>query len=244
MRPLIAVTGVPIVAGGVLGWRQSAVASTAAYLEALQRAGADPVIVPPVPLDEAEARERLARFDGLLLTGGGDIAPGLFGQEARPEVGHVSPARDEFEIPLVRAAIDAGLPTLCICRGVQVLNVALGGTLHQHISDREELVAHRNEDGSDGVLHEVRALAGSRVMKAMGVEVARTFSHHHQALDVLGAGLVPVGWAEDGLLEAVELDDGWVLGIQWHAEATAASDPTQQAMFEALTREAAGSGPG
>jgi putative glutamine amidotransferase len=240
MRPLIAVTGVPIKAGGVHGWKNPAVASTAAYLEALERAGADPVIVPPVPIVEAEAGERLGRFDGLLLTGGGDIDPVLYGQETRPEVGHVSPARDGFEIPLVRVAIQLGLPTLCICRGVQVLNVALGGTLFQHISHQKGLVAHRNEDGSDGVLHEVRAQAGSRVMKAMGVEVARTFSHHHQALDVLGAGLVPVGWAEDGLLEAVELDDGWVLGIQWHAEATAASDPTQQAIFDALAREAGG----
>ena len=240
MRPLIAVTGVPIVAGGVLGWRQSAVASTAAYLEAVQRAGADAVIVPPVPLGEAEAGERLRRFDGLLLTGGGDIDPALYGQDIRPEVAHVSPARDEFEIPLVRAAIEAALPTLCICRGVQVLNVALGGTLLQHISDREELIAHRNEDGSDGVLHDVRAQAGSKVMKAMGVERARTFSHHHQALDEIGPGLVPVAWAEDGVLEAVELEDGWVLGLQWHAEATAASDPTQQAVFDALVRESGG----
>jgi len=240
MRPLIAVTGVPIVAGGVLGWRQGAVASTTAYLEALQRAGADPVIVPPIALDEAQAGERLARFDGLLLTGGGDIDPVLYGQETRPEVAHVSPVRDGFEIPLVRAAIDRGVPTLCICRGVQVLNVALGGTLLQHISDREELIAHRNEDGSDGVLHDVRAQAGSKVMKAMGVERARTFSHHHQALDELGTGLVPVAWAEDGILEAVELEDGWVLGLQWHAEATAASDPTQQAVFDALVREAGG----
>jgi gamma-glutamyl-gamma-aminobutyrate hydrolase PuuD len=240
MRPLIAVTGVPIVAGGVLGWRQGAVASTAAYLEALQRAGGDPVIVPPVQLDEAEAGARLGRFDGLLLTGGGDIDPAIYGQERRPEVAHVNPARDEFELPLVRAAIGRRLPTLCVCRGAQVLNVALGGTLHQHICDREDLVAHRNDDGSDGVLHEVRAQPGSRVMKAMGVERARTFSHHHQALADLGAGLTPVAWAEDGLLEGVELDDGWVLGIQWHAEATAATDPTQQAFFDALVRESSG----
>src|SRR3954469_3467643 len=140
MRPLIAVTGVPIVAGGVLGWRPAAVASTAAYLEAVQRAGAGAGIVPPGPLDEAESGEQLRRFDGLLLTGGGDIDPALYGQDARPEVGHVNPARDGYEIPVVRAAIKRGLPTLCICRGVQVLNVALGGTLHQHICDREELV--------------------------------------------------------------------------------------------------------
>ncbi len=242
MRPLIALTGVPIVAGGVLGWTQPSVASTSAYIEALQRAGADPVVVPPVPLDEAEAGERLGRFDGLLLVGGGDVDPVLYGQEQHPETGHVNAIRDGFEIPLVRAAIDRGVPTLCICRGIQVLNVALGGTLHQHISNREDLVAHRNTDGTDGVLHEVRLAPGSRAMKAMGdVERVQTFSHHHQALDKLGTGLVPVGWAEDDLLEAVELDEGWVLGLQWHAEATAASDPTQQAVFDALTREAADS---
>jgi putative glutamine amidotransferase len=241
MRPLIALTGVPIVAGGVLGWRQGSVACTSAYIDAVQRAGGDPVIVPPVLLDDEEAGERLSRFDGLLMVGGGDIAPALYGQEALPEVAFVSSARDEFEIPLIRAAIDRSVPTLAICRGVQVLNVALGGTLHQHISDREDLVAHRNEDGSDGVLHEIRAQPGSRVMKAMGAERVRTFSHHHQALDELGTGLVPVGWANDGLLEAVELDDGWILGVQWHAEATAADDPTQQALFDALVREAAGS---
>jgi gamma-glutamyl-gamma-aminobutyrate hydrolase PuuD len=240
MRPLIAVTGVPIVAGGVLGWRQGAVACTAAYVDAVSRAGGDPVIVPPVVLDDESASARLSRFDGLLLTGGGDIDPVLYGQETRPEVNHVNPARDEFELPFVRAAIDRGLPTLCICRGAQVLNVALGGTLHQHISDREELVAHRNEDGSDGVLHDVRTQPGSRVMKAMGAERARTFSHHHQALADLGAGLIPVAWAEDGLLEGVELDDGWILGLQWHAEATAAGDPTQQNFFDALVREASG----
>ncbi|HVW34034.1 MAG TPA: gamma-glutamyl-gamma-aminobutyrate hydrolase family protein [Acidimicrobiia bacterium] len=240
MRPLIAVTGVPITAGGVLGWRQGAVACTNAYIDAVARAGGDPVIVPPVRLDDETAAERLSRFDGVLLVGGGDIDPALYGQETRPEVAHVNPARDEFELPLIRAAIDRGLPALCICRGAQVLNVALGGTLHQHITDREELQAHRNEDGTDGVLHEVRAQPGSKIMKAMGVERARTFSHHHQALDQLGDGLIPVAWADDGILEGVELEEGWILGLQWHAEATAATDPTQQAFFDTLVRESTG----
>jgi putative glutamine amidotransferase len=241
MRPLIAVTGVPIVAGGVLGWRQSAVACTTAYLDAVARAHGDPVIVPPVLLDDETAPARLSRFDGLLLVGGGDIDPALYGREREPEVAHVNPTRDEFEIPLIRAAIERAVPTLCICRGIQVLNVALGGTLHQHISERKDLSAHRTEDATDGVIHEVRVQPGSKVMKAMGAERVHTFSHHHQAVDDLGAGLIPVGWAEDGLLEAAELESGWVIGVQWHAEATAATDPTQQGLFDALVREASGS---
>jgi putative glutamine amidotransferase len=240
MRPLIAVTGVPIVAGGVLGWRQGAVACTAAYLEALERAGADAAVLMPIVLDARAATARLERFDGLLLVGGGDVDPARYGAEARPEVAHVNPVRDGFEIPLARAAIDAGLPTLAICRGAQVLNVALGGTLHQHISDREDLLPHVSPDGSEGVLHEVRAKPGSRVAKAMGAERAQAFSHHHQALDVLGEGLVPVAWSDDGLLEAVEREKGWVLGLQWHAEATAAADPAQQAVFDTLVAEATG----
>jgi putative glutamine amidotransferase len=238
MRPLIAVTGVPIVAGGVLGWRQGAVACTAAYLEALRRAGADGVILMPEALDPESASARLDRFDGLLLVGGGDIDPARYGQEARPEVAYVNPARDDFEIPLVRAAVAGGVPTLAICRGIQVLNVALAGTLHQHISDREDLLAHRNGDADgEGVLHPVSVQPGSRVAKALGAERADTFSHHHQAVDRLGAGLVPVAWADDGLVEAVEAEEGWVVGLQWHAEATAAADPLQQAIFDTFVAE-------
>ena len=240
MRPLIAVTGVPIVAGGVLGWRQASVAAPSSYLEALDRAGADGAILMPAALERIEAARLLGRFDGLVAVGGGDVDPARYGQEARPEVGHVNPVRDGFEIPMLRAAIDHAIPTLAICRGVQVLNVALGGTLHQHISDREELVAHRTEEGTEGVLHDVRLQPGSRLAKAMGAERVETFSHHHQALDRLGEGLTPVAWADDGLLEAVELDAGWVVGIQWHAEATAAADPVQQALFEAFVEQAAG----
>ena len=237
MRPLIAVTGVPIVAGGVLGWRQGAVACTTAYLEALQRAEADGVILMPEPLDPESAAARLERFDGLVLVGGGDVDPARYGQQARPEVAHVNPARDSFELPLARAAVTRALPTLAICRGAQVLNVALGGTLHQHISDREDLLPHRRTEG-EGVLHAVRIQPGSRLAKAIGAERADAFSHHHQAIDRLGAGLVPVAWADDGLLEAVEGEEGGVVGVQWHAEATAATDPLQQAIFDAFVAEA------
>ena len=239
-RPLIAVTGVPITAGGVLGWRQGATAAPAAYLTALDRAGADGAVLMPVELDEAEAARRLSRFEGLVVVGGGDVDPARYGAEARPEVAYVSAARDGFEIPLLRAAVEGGVPTLAICRGIQVLNVALGGTLHQHISDWEHLTAHRSPDGTDSALHDVRIEAGSRLRKAMGADRAETFSHHHQALDRVADGLVPVAWADDGLLEAVEHEDGWVVGIQWHAEATAAADPVQQALFDAFVGEARG----
>ncbi len=239
-RPLIAVTGVPITAGGVLGWRQGSIATPVAYLEALDRAGADGVILMPVALDDAEAAQRLSRFEALVVVGGGDVDPARYGAEARPEVAYVNPARDGFEIPLLRAAVETSVPTLAICRGIQVLNVALGGTLHQHINDWEHLVPHRSPDGSEGVLHDVRIEAGTRLRKAIGADRAQTFSHHHQAVDRLGEGLVPVAWADDGLLEGVEHEDGWVVGIQWHSEATAAADPLQQALFGAFVAEARG----
>lgn len=240
MRPLIAVTGVPITPGGVLGWSYAALACPAAYLEALDRAGADGAVLMPAVLDAVEATRRLSPFAGLIAVGGADVDPACYGEKTQPEVVDASPLRDGFEIPLLRGALSAGLPTLAICRGVQVLNVALGGTLHQHISDREDLLAHRSPDGAQGVLHPVRIEAGSRLAKAMGVERAEGFSHHHQALSRLGERLRPVAWSEDGLVEAVEREEGWVVGIQWHAEATAGADPAQQGVFDALVERAGG----
>ncbi|MGH8990955.1 MAG: gamma-glutamyl-gamma-aminobutyrate hydrolase family protein [Acidimicrobiia bacterium] len=239
-RPLIAVTGVPITAGGVLGWRQGSTAAPAAYLEALDRAGADGAILMPVALDGDEAARRLSRFDGLVVVGGGDVDPARYGAETRSEVAYVSAARDGFEIPLLQAAVAGGVPALAICRGIQVLNVALGGTLHQHISDWSHLAAHRSPDGKEEAFHDVRIEPGTRLHKAIQAERASTFSHHHQAVDALGEGLVAVAWADDGLLEGVEHEDGWVVGIQWHAEATAAGDPLQQNLFNAFVAEARG----
>jgi putative glutamine amidotransferase len=237
-RPLIAVTGVPITAGGVLGWRQGATAVPAAYLQALDRAGADSAVLMPSAIDEEEAARRLGKFDGLVVVGGGDVDPALYGAAAHPEVAHVNPDRDGFEIPMLRAAVAESLPVLAICRGIQVLNVAMGGTLHQHISDWSHLAAHRSPDGSEEAFHDVRVEPGTRLHKAMQSERASTFSHHHQAIDVLGEGLVAVAWADDGLLEGVEHESGWVVGIQWHAEATAAGDPLQQNLFNGFVAEA------
>jgi putative glutamine amidotransferase len=196
-------------------------------------------VLRPVELDDAEAAERLAGLDGLVLVGGGDIDPARYGEERRPEVASVSAARDAFELPVARAAIALGMPTLAICRGLQVLNVALGGSLEQHIGGRDGLLAHRAADGKDGVTHDVRILPGSRLAEAMGVERARCFSYHHQALARLAPGLRPVAWSDDGLVEAAELDDdGWVVGIQWHPETTTAGDPAQQGLFDALSLRA------
>jgi putative glutamine amidotransferase len=139
---------------------------------------------------------------------------------------------------MARAAVDGGLPTLAICRGVQVLNVALGGTLHQHIGDWGSPVGHRSEDGEEGCMHPVRVQPGSRLAKAMEVERADAYSHHHQALDRVADGLVPVAWSDDDLLEAVEAERGWALGVQWHAEATAGTDPAQQRLFDTLVEQA------
>ncbi|MGH8998130.1 MAG: gamma-glutamyl-gamma-aminobutyrate hydrolase family protein, partial [Acidimicrobiia bacterium] len=184
------------------------------------------------------AAARLARFDGLMLPGGGDIDPGEYGEEAHPEVAFVNLARDRFEIPLIRVAVATSLPTLAICRGYQVLNVAFGGTLDQHINEREGLVAHRSDNGKEGVLHPVRIEPGCRLAKAVGTELDEAFSHHHQALGRLGTGLSVVAWAPDGIAEAVEFSTGgWVVGIQWHAEATAAADPAQQAIFDAFVEQ-------
>ena len=241
-RPLIAVPAIPLKPGAIRTWRQGGYGVPAPYLEALDRAGADGAVLMPSVLTAGAAEETLSRFDGLLLPGGGDIDPALYGAEAVPEIAYVSPARDGFEIPAVRHAVVAGIPTLAICRGAQVLNVALGGTLHQHISEREGLIPHLAADGGAGVMHPVRLEAGSRLAEALGMTEVEGYSHHHQALDRIAPGLRVVGTAPDGTVEAVETEGGWVIGIQWHAEATAADDPVQQRLFGAFVDAVAGAG--
>ena len=230
--PLVAVAAYHLAAGRVVDWARGGYAVPEAYVASLRRAGARPLLLPPAP--DVPAGELLAPFSGLLLAGGGDVEPARYGGDPHPAVYGVDPMRDQAELELVRAALSLGLPTLAICRGMQVLNVALGGTLHPHLPDLQGMDLHGHPTRQSSVLHDVKVAEGSRLGVACGREVLRCTSHHHQGVDRLGDGLTPVAWSGDGLVEGVEVaaDDRWVVGVQWHPEITAAEDPTQQALFD------------
>jgi putative glutamine amidotransferase len=232
--PLVAVTGRTLPASRIERGNNDVVSSPRGYTDALERAGACGAVLPPVPLTAEQADAWLAPFDGLLLTGGADVNPELYGQEPRPETYGVDAVLDTFELALARSALDRGVPVLAICRGMQVLNVALGGTLDQHITGRPGLVVHGHPNGGPAVLHEVGVEPGSLLGKALGADRATCMSHHHQAVDRLAEGATPVAWSDDGLVEGFELDGGWVVAVQWHPEETADRDPVQQALFDAF----------
>jgi putative glutamine amidotransferase len=199
------------------------------YADSVAAAGGIPVLLPPLPGIE----ETVARLDGLILAGGGDIDPAEFGAAAHPQTGGIRPDRDAAEFALVSAALKHGLALLGICRGMQVLNVARGGTLHQHLPD---LVGHDGHSGVSGGYgsHPVTVGAGSRLAWVLGDpgpqdEIAVP-TRHHQSVDRLGEGLIATAWTADGVIEAVEFGpdepdvpgrdgSGFVLAVQWHPEA-------------------------
>lgn len=192
------------------------------YIEHVQRAGGVAVLIPPDPALAEEPGRVLDRLDGLLLVGGADVGADTYGAAPHPLSEPPVPLRDAVETALVRAAMDRGMPVLGICRGAQVINVAGGGTLLQHLPEDLGHEDHRRAVGRfDGNEHDVRVDPGTRAMEATGEAVHRVASHHHQAIDALGNGLrVSARAAEDGLPEAVESEGpGWVLGVQWHPEA-------------------------
>jgi putative glutamine amidotransferase len=210
-----------------------------AYLRAVEEAGGIPVVLPPMAHELALAL--LDRLDGLCLSGGPDLDPSTYGAERHPDLGPVEPALDEFEITLVRSAVDRGLPVLGICRGAQTLNVAHGGTLHQHLPEVSTELEHRQPEVGTTTSHEVRTAEGSRVRRLMDEDgQVAVNSFHHQAVDVVGVGLHPTAWAPDGVVEAIESDDedAFVLGVQWHAE-TLTHLPEHKQLFCALVEAAA-----
>jgi putative glutamine amidotransferase len=202
-------------------WNTAAHLLPRAYADAVQRAGGIALLLAPDPRAIEHPDELLDLLDGLILAGGSDIDPAAYGEAAHPQTVNTNPERDAFEIALAQRAVARDLPLLGICRGMQVLNVARGGTLLQHLPESHGHDDHRRNSGSfDGNDHQVRLDAGSLAARAAGEETHRTLSHHHQAVDRLGEGLVVTGHSElDDLPEAVELPGTrFVLGVQWHPE--------------------------
>jgi putative glutamine amidotransferase len=207
-------------------WDQQAMLLPSNYVEAVQRAGGLALMLPVDPLVAQDPGAMLDLIDGLVLAGGADIDPGCYGERAHAETVDTVPARDAFEIALTRAAIERDMPVLGICRGMQLINVALGGTLLQHLPDLFDHERHRRVVGSfDGSDHDVLLTAGSLAASAAGELSHATKSHHHQGVDRLGEGLTVSGVSTlDQLPEAIELAGGrFVLGVQWHPEADTAS---------------------
>jgi putative glutamine amidotransferase len=208
-----------------------------AYIDAVLRAGGQPVIVN----DASDPKALLARVDALVLTGGPDVDPARYGETPHPSVYGVDAADDDFECAVAEAALVRSVPTLAICRGIQVLNVARGGTLHQHLTDDPGVPAHGEPGVAGGARqHEVTLDADSLLAEVMDTTRVTASCHHHQAIAQLGDGLRVVGRASDGIVEALELDGQFLLAVQWHPEDTADEDAAQQRLFDGLVRRAGG----
>lgn len=216
-------------------WNQTAHLVADTYVQAVQAGGALAVLL---PVDTRPPEALLDRVDGLMVIGGADLDPEVYGQARSEHTETTYRERDDFELALTRAALERGLPFLGICRGMQLLNVALGGTLNQHLVGDEGVPSHRRMIGTfDGTEHEIDLEPGSLAGRALGEPVHVARCHHHQAIDQLGEGLIVSGRARDGVAEAIELSDGpgWALGVQWHPEAG-----DKRELFEAFCRAAAG----
>lgn len=207
------------------------------YVHAVRRAGALPWLIPP---GEPRLSELLAKLDGLVLSGGGDVDPEHYGGVQHTSLYGVHRERDATELALARTAYERGLPTLGICRGCQVINVAFGGSLIEHLPDEVgEEIAHRGGAPGTSNLHEVALARGSKLLAIVGRERPTTSSSHHQAIRKLAAGFEITAHAPDGTIEAVERrDHAFYLAVQWHPEETAAEDAGQQRLFDALAAAA------
>ncbi len=199
-------------------WETEAVVLPHRYPARIVEAGGIPVLLPAVP----GIGDVVGRLDGLVLSGGGDVDPAGYGAQPHPETTSVRPHRDAAEAELLSAALRCGLPVLGICRGLQVINVAMGGSLHQHLPDVVGHHGHAPAPGSYGA-HPVRVRAGSQLARILGrTQVDEVPTHHHQAVQRLGDGLTAVAWSDDGLIEAVEMDAPgcpFTVAVQWHPEA-------------------------
>jgi len=203
-------------------WERDAALLAVSYITAIQRAGGMAMMIPPDGHFEEAPDEMLDLLDGLILAGGNDIDPACYGADPHPETHHLVPERDRSELALAKRAVERDLPVLGICRGMQLINVAFGGTLTQHLPDELGHEEHRRTPGSfEGSDHDVRLTPGSLAARAAGEELHGTKSHHHQGVASLGTGLEVTGRSVlDDLPEAIEAPGRrFVLGVQWHPEA-------------------------
>ncbi|MGA4838136.1 gamma-glutamyl-gamma-aminobutyrate hydrolase family protein [Streptomyces sp. G45] len=234
-RPLIAIPA--RFAATTSALRHAAEVNARALIDAVWRAGGEPVTLHPhAPRGEADPAEvaaRLSRFDALLLPGGGDIAPHRYGAAHTHEaVYDVDDEQDAFDLELARQALASAVPLLAVCRGLQVVNTVLGGTLHQDMGGPAR--DHRH------LRHPVSFTPGSALPRITGADKTEASCYHHQHVDRPGEGLTATARAADGTIEALELPehDGWFLAVQWHPEDTAHHDPVHQRLFDALVQAA------
>jgi putative glutamine amidotransferase len=221
------------------------------YIHSIRLAGGRPKVVSTfdidpyeahedVPVDSGYAPEDVSALDGstaLVIPGGGDIEPSMYGEEPHPQLQGLNRQRDTFEQTLLAEALRQDLPVLAICHGMQLLNVHLGGTLEQHLADTAGRLEHDRDRVRGDVAHKVRLKENSLVHGAYGGSPIDVNSHHHQGLRRVAAPLEEVGWAEDGVLEAVvSREHTWVVGVQWHPEAMAPIDHRQLELFQAFVR--------
>lgn len=226
-RPLIGVPG--MWSAGIKGLRFAGVAVAVEVLRSIDRAGGEPVILFPASTDGAAGQVR--RVDAVVIPGGSDVDPALYGQEPHSEYGPTDyEGQDAFELGIISACLEQGVPLLAICRGMQLLNVGRGGSLAQHLEPGE--VQHKGE------VHPVRIEAGSLLADVVGTLGADASSYHHQAVDALGAGLRVTARAADGVPEALELPGADVLAVQWHPEDLAARSASDHALFEWVVERA------
>jgi putative glutamine amidotransferase len=227
----VAVTATTEIIRGALRLRVNA-----AYTVSIRGAGLLPLVLPVLEPTDADAA--LVGVAGLVLTGGEDVDPARYGAAPHPRLGDVHAGRDAFETALVHAARARAIPTLAICRGVQILNVALGGTLIQDIpSERPDAIQHDGDWDRSARVHEVDVTAGSRLARALGTERPIVNSMHHQAIGAVASSLAAVAHAPDGVVEGVEWpgDDWWMVGVQWHPEELSSTpEPWDRSLFSAF----------
>jgi putative glutamine amidotransferase len=206
------------------------------YVESILRAGGEPVPIAPW-LGSPE--EHMRGLDALILGGGGDLDPARYASSGHAEIYDVDPQRDAGEFAMLKIALEAGMPVFGICRGAQLLNVALGGTLYEHLPDHFTGPLRHRADPPGATPHPVRLDPTSRLAGLLETESVATASWHHQGLRDIAPTLRAVAWAPDGLVEAIEHESTpWLFAVQWHPEQTAANDPVQQRLFDRFVAEA------